>query len=217
MKKMKIWALAMGCGLVALPSWSQTIAVDNFGESPNNGSFSTYYLGQTFGENNGWKVTGVGAIGSIDVITGAWQSPDGLNSLDMDGYNPGAIATTIDVTQAGRVTVDFWMAANTAGTTTKVMDVQLGSAPAIAASFVGKNYTYSDMGWQQMSVVFDITDPGNLTLSFASEDSAGDMAGPALGTVTAFETVPDTGSSLLLLSLGAASLICVRRRMAVAS
>jgi hypothetical protein len=212
-KTVKIWALAAGCGLAALPSWAGSIPIANFGSPDNSGNFTTIYAPGTFGESDAWTVTS----GSIDLINNYWTSPNAYKTVDLDGNNPGSIATTIDVPQAGIVTIDFDLAGNPDGApTVKTMQVQLGSATPEQFTFNKTGYSESNMGWTPESAVFDITTPGEFTLSFASED-VGSPYGAAVGAISASEnTVPDGEYSLLLLSLSGGGLICLRRRLAPA-
>jgi hypothetical protein len=215
MRTMKLWALAAGCGLAAFQSSAQVIPVDTFGPIGGNSSFFSIGAAATFGQNNGWTVTS----GTLDVIGGYWQSPDGLQTLDMDGSNPGAIATTINVPTAGTVDISFYLAGNFFGnyTGTKYLNVQLGGATAQEFTVLNTGQTVNNMGWTLESASFYDPTPGPTVLSFASLDPGDSDSGPALGTVTASEvsssSVPDGGASLMLLGLSGGGLIFLRRRV----
>jgi hypothetical protein len=213
MKTVKIWALAASCGLVAFQSWAGSISVPTFGAIGGNTGFYDTGVGSTFGQNSGWTVTS----GTVDFIGGYWQSPDGNQTVDMDGNNPGAIATTIDVPAAGTVTVDFDLSGNPdGGSSLKTLQVQLGSATPEVLTYTTGSNTHSDMDYVAESAVFNISTPGDLTLSFASLDVSSSPYGPVVATVTASEanSVPDGGFSLMLLGLSGAGLICLRRPLA---
>lgn len=216
----KSWTLAIGFGLTAFPALSQSIAVSTFGTYSSSVNIDEQYLGDTFGQNNGWTVISSpvdGASSTVETIGTYWQTPDNNLTVDLDGISVGAIATTIDVPTSGMVSINFDLAGNpVGGQTIKDLQVQLGSAAPQDLTFDTSGYSTSDMGWTSETVVFDITTPGNLTLSFASLDSAPSSWGPTLATVTASEvaaTAPDGGSSLLLLSCASVVIGVFRRRL----
>ncbi|MGO8839218.1 MAG: hypothetical protein ACLQAH_09015 [Limisphaerales bacterium] len=187
-----------------------SIAVDNF-----DGAISDYdqsvsypglyelYSGDSVGN---WTVTGPGYTSldnpgsSVEVITptGDWQSPDGHNTLDMDGRSVGQIQTTLYVPFSGTVTVDFWLAANPSPdySAIKTLQVALGANSQVF-TFDRTGHSYSSMGWTLESATFANVSAGDLVLALTSLDAGGlgtptSGGGAAVGTVTAFVTaVPE--------------------------
>jgi len=179
-------------GLGRPQAWSADIPVDTF-DKPNEGASSvSVSLNQTFGSAGNWKVAG----GTVDVIgAGYWQSPDGHQTIDIDGVSVGSMSTTIDVPVSGTVTVSFWLAGNPQNPpTVKHLRVSLG-AVAADFSFDITGHALNNMGWVAESVVFTNQSAGLTPLTFTSEDGAiGDShygGGAAVGTVSA-SVVPDS-------------------------
>jgi hypothetical protein len=220
-KATALLALVAGFALAAFPLRADEIPVDNFGFIRVNSYFSRLGQGDVFGQDNLWYVSS----GTVDLITGYWNSPDGdpYHSVDLDGTTAGAIATTLDVANPGPVTITFDLAGNPDGPPlVKGLLVQLGTAvPETDNEFQfalpgGYDWNHADMGWTPASVVFDVPVAGSYTLSFASLDDNSDAAyGPVVADVAAYQ-IPDSGSCLVFLILGIGGLACLRRRPAVA-
>ncbi|HZM03616.1 MAG TPA: hypothetical protein VFC44_11455 [Candidatus Saccharimonadales bacterium] len=176
------------------------IAVDNFNLPYYPSGFVTLGAGNAFGNNNNWQVT----QGSIDVVgTSAWQSPDGNQTIDMDGLTEGQIQTTINVPFAGTVDINFWLSGNPQGPPmVKTLSVSLGSA-SDSYTFNVDGHDDNNMGWTMETAVFTDQLAGPETLTFTSLDSVpGNLYGPAIGTVSACAMgVPDNGSTALLLGM----------------
>ncbi len=196
-------------------TWGQAISVPTFGPIVSNPSSIDYTQGQTFGQGNSWKVTGSGS--SIDVIGGLWQSPDGLQNIDMDGYTVGQITTTITLPTAGNVTLDFWLSGNCQGAPEiKTLGIALGISQQQVVTYDIAGNTVTDMNWTPVSLLFPNQSAGQESLTFTSLDGPlgafGHSFGPAVGTVTAFENVPEP-STLGLIGMGVAGLAWRRRRI----
>jgi len=205
----KIWALAAGCGLAAFQASAQVIPIDNLGST--GAVYNTLFSPSTFGQNSGWTVTS----GSIDQIGTYWQSPDGYNSVDMDGDNPGSIQTIIDVPTAGAVTIDFALSGNPdGGIPLKTLSVDLGSAAAQTFTYTTGANDHGNMMYASESAVF-IVPAGNLILSFSSLDASSSPFGPVVGAISGSEvsSVPDGGFSMALLGMSSMALGWLRRKM----
>ena len=215
-------ALVAGFALAAFPLRADQIPVDNFGFIRVNPYFSRLGQGDIFGQDSLWYVSS----GTVDLITGYWDSPEGdpYHSVDLDGTTAGAIATTIDVTNSGPVTITFDLAGNPDGPPlVKELLVQLGTAvPETDNEFQftlldGFDWNHTDMGWTPESVVFDVSVAGSYTLSFASLDDNSDAAyGPVVADVAAYQ-IPDSGSCLAFLILGIGGLAFLCRLPAVSA
>ena len=149
---MKAILIYTSLALSAAQTWGQAISVPTFGPIVNNPSVIDLTTGQTFGQGNSWKVTGSGS--SVDVIGGLWQSPDGLQNVDMDGFTVGQITTTITIPTAGNVTVDFWLSGNNGGAPgIKTLGIALGSSHQQVTYNATAN-SYANMNWTTVSLVF---------------------------------------------------------------
>jgi hypothetical protein len=224
----------MCCGLISFESRADlvSIPVPTFG--PTFSGYINKTAGEYLGESPYWWVSPhYNAFGNVDLVGNFWQSPDGNATVEMDGQSPpGQISTTILVPTTGIVSIDFWLAgdpivnAGQADTQPKLLEVQLGSGvglgPAVTNSFDSSHTTVTDMGWVMVTDSFFAT-AGSDTLTFSGLDnpgqdySNGSDSGPAIGTVTAFEDIPDNGCTFSLFALCVAGLVFVNRRNAQAN
>jgi choice-of-anchor C domain-containing protein len=153
---------------------------------------------------SGWTVTN----GNVDWINEAWTPAEGLRSLDLNGNDPGTVATTFATTPGATYTVTFYMSGNFSNEETiKTLRV---SADGQSQDFSFDRpivWSRENMGWTQETWTFTAND-GSATLTFTSLESG--ASGPALDNV---EVTPIPPSILLLCSgllcLGA---ICWRRK-----
>jgi hypothetical protein len=212
-KSAKLWILGSSCLLVAAQSQllATSIPVDNFGNY--SGSFDTVVLGNSFGQNNGWTVT-AGNIAlvspSIDQIGQYWQSPDGNNTVDMDGNAPGSIETQINVPYAGTVTINFDLSGNPdGGNPAKTLVVGLGSLSSPNFIYTTGSNSHSDMEYASESVSFNVASGGSYFLSFTSLDAYPSPYGPVVGAVTA--NIPDGGFTVAMLGLALTGLAACKR------
>lgn len=154
----------------------------SFEIGPNPGSFLTLGNGSTAIDN--WVVT----EDNIDYVGTFWQSSDGNRSLDLGGFQAGAIAQTFNTTVGQNYLVTFDLAGNTEGSPTiKTMRVEAaGQFADFTFDVTGKDG--SNMGWTPQSWEFTATD-AQTTLEFKGLDDTN--AGPALDNVavTAEDTV----------------------------
>jgi len=227
MKNQVKTAMLAGFALCGVTAWGQAIPVPTFGAIttyPSSGvnyvagGFADLVPGAAFGQGGGWTVDS----GTVDLISTVVQSPDGLQSVDMDGQSAGQISTTLTIPSAGTVTVDFFLAGNAGGPpVTKLLDVALGSSvQETTYTLIPNNYS-GNMYWTTVSMVFPSQVAGQETLTFTSLDGPlgspgdGDDWGALVGTVTASENagVPDGGMTATLLGMGVAGLAWLRRRL----
>ncbi len=174
-----------------------------------NGSFESGTAFEPFrpvnvGATNitGWDVT----AGNVDFITTLWQAHDGTRSIDLDGGTAGTIAQTFDTISGHPYQVEFWLAANPYGSTTKTAEVDatgVGNNPQ-QFTFDWTDHTHIDMGWEQHFYSF-VADGSSTTLSFASLTTGN--AGPAVDAVSVTDTyteppvgAPEPGVMILLLA-----------------
>jgi hypothetical protein len=135
----------------------------------------------------------------------------------MDGFTVGQMTTTITIPTAGNVTVDFWLSGNYQGAPTiKTLGVALGLSPQQVLTYNVTGNSANDMNWKAVSLVFTDQSAGQESLTFTSLDASlgsfGESWGPVVGTVTAFETVPEP-STFSLIGIGVAGLAWWRRRV----
>jgi choice-of-anchor C domain-containing protein len=156
-----------------------------------NGSFE---IGQDPGVNinlgfnstaiNNWVVTD----DNIDYVGSDWQASDGNRSLDLDGFEPGAIAQSFNTIIGQNYLVTFDLAGNPVGDPNiKTMRVEAGGqSAAFIFDTTGKNRGI--MGWDRRSWEFTAT-ATQTTLQFRSLTN-GTAFGPALDNVRVEAALP---------------------------
>ncbi len=133
---------------------------------------------------DGWKVES----GSVDLKGGYVVAADGLNSVDLTGYNEGSISQAFPTVVGQEYKVKFYMAGNTAGEPmVKTMKADVGGEPE-TFSFDATGKTLLDMGWEKKHFVFTAT-ADTTTLTFTS--TVPDYFGPVIDKVTVRPVVTD--------------------------
>jgi len=175
----------------------------SFETGSDPGSYTPLFTGSTAIDN--WTVT----RGDIDYIGSLWQASDGVRSLDLNGFVPGAIAQTFNTTIGQSYLMTFDLAGNPDGAENirNITVEAAGQSTNFSFDVTGK--TYSNMGWTPQSWQFTANNT-QTTLEFRS--LTGDLRnGPALDNVAvvpADTPVPEPGTilgSLTLLGLGTLS------------
>jgi choice-of-anchor C domain-containing protein len=127
------------------------IANGDFEEPPvSNGNFDTYYPGQSFGN---WTVES----GSIDQVYGAhFQPADGNQSVDLSGWEPGALYQDVPTQSGTCYQLAFALAGNpVCGAGPRQMEVWWGATRLDTLTFDTTGQSTTAMGWEnhQYSVV----------------------------------------------------------------
>jgi choice-of-anchor C domain-containing protein len=151
-----------------------------FGASP----FDTLIAGST--AITDWTVDS----GSIDWIGSYWPASNGSRSIDLNGFDTGAISQTLATTIGNTYDVTFDLSGNPAGPPTiKTLDVGATGAPTVGYQFdtVAVRNTLADMKWAPQTYSFLATSSSTV-LSFTSTIAG--AFGPALDNVNVTEIVP---------------------------
>lgn len=161
------------------PSAAAAVRLQDGGfESPRVAprTFDEFTAGQSFGP---WRVVS----GSVDLIgAGYWQAAQGVQSLDLNGNNTGAVSQTFATVPRRTYSVTYALAGNPeAGPTVKTGKVLVDGQAFQDFSFdtTGKNNT--NMGYVYRQVTFVATGPST-TLTFAST-TLRSPAGPVVDDV----------------------------------
>lgn len=131
----------------------------------------------------GWTVDS----GSIDWIGSYWTASVGARSIDLNGFDTGAISQTLATTIGNTYTVNFDLSGNPVGPPTlKTMTVGATGATANTYSFdtATAANTVADMKWAPQTYSFFATSSSTV-LSFASTIAG--AFGPALDNVVVTE------------------------------
>jgi choice-of-anchor C domain-containing protein len=148
----------------ATPASAATSFSDGSFESPvvAPNTFQTFFAGQSIGP---WRVT----QGSVDLIgQGFWQAADGVQSLDLDGNEQGAVAQTFSTLPLLKYEVSFKLAGNPqSGPTVKTGQVLVNGQVVKKFSFDITGKTFSNMGYVSQEFTF-LASGSSTTLEFAS-------------------------------------------------
>ncbi|MER5641287.1 choice-of-anchor C family protein [Kitasatospora sp. NPDC002227] len=138
--------------------------------------FTTLEVGRDIGP---WRVT----HGTVDLIgAGFWAAADGDQSVDLSGYQAGAVTQTFATRPGARYLVNYALAGNPAGApTVKTGLVRVNGLDVQDFSFDTTGKTVTDMGYSTQGFEFVASYPQTV-LSFVSTTPTG--YGPVLDGVT---------------------------------
>jgi choice-of-anchor C domain-containing protein len=153
------------------------IAKDGSFEKPNVGGGVNLGAGQTFGP---WTV----GSGDIDVVgTNWWMPKNGVQSVDLNGWNTGSIYQDLSTNSGTQYTLSFALAGDpVCGPQIKEMQVYWGTVLVADLTFDITGHSGTNMGWKIHKYQVQATD-STTRLSFVSltQNSA---CGPALDAVS---------------------------------
>lgn len=172
----------------------------DFNSPAVSGTYATYNSGQSFGAGSVWTV----GSGSVDQIGTYWQTtPDGGDSIDLDGTSPGSLSQDVGKLAAGSYELTFYLSGNPdGGPTTKQASITLGGTPqTVSYTLTGAN-SDSNMLWTPEKLFFTTTG-GDTSLAFTSLDSGNTPYGAAIGEIS-LVAVPEPATwTMLMLGVGA--------------
>lgn len=168
--------IAMFCGsgaFMAAPAHAGTVTAhagtvtafsDGSFETPvvTPGTFQTFYTGQSIGS---WTVT----TGNVDLSgAGFWQTADGVQSIDLDGDEPGAVSQTFSTVPLFAYEVSFALAGNPDdGPAIKTGQVLVNGKAVKNFSFDITGKSRANMGYVTEELTFLATS-NSTSLQFAS-------------------------------------------------
>jgi len=135
--------------LVLSPAAMANLVINGGFEDPHGQQLFAFQ--QTF---PGWRVVGDGGVKVGDF----WQSPQGVQSIDLCGTQSGGIQQFVPTTVAQRYVLTFAMAGNPNGDPpVKVMTFRVGDNDPQLLSFDTTGHSNSDMGWTYHTYPFIAT------------------------------------------------------------
>ena len=197
----KVFAVCAAMGMTALPGigHANLITNGNLASVCGSGSFCTYNSGDSTSITN-WSVTS----GSVDIITGYWQTPPGGGN-----NSPGGIQTSFATTTGAEYTLSFELSGNPdGGSPIKTVEVDVaGVIQTFTFDTSAMGSSKSNMKWVLETLTFVATG-GTTTLKFTSLDGSGPF-GAVIANVDV--EVPEPGT-LALLGAGLLATAGVMRR-----
>ena len=181
-KTLPAMAALAATALIAFPAFAGNLVVD--GDFANSlGDWTNFVTGQTLPTaHNAWTVTS----GNVDIINTYWTNPmPGQGSVDLDGYNPGAISQTLQTVAGQKYLLSFSLSGNPYDNPLKVLGVYLNDTLAAPTYTVDVSHSsQGNMNWATETIAFQ-AGSDSTKLTFASLDSnQNSYWGPAVGNVS---------------------------------
>ncbi|MFG3556862.1 DUF642 domain-containing protein [Micromonospora sp. NPDC047557] len=165
---------ALLTALTASPAAAAFVFADGFENPEIAGDFTEYAAGQQFGP---WTVT-TGTVG----LTRDWQAAEGDQSLDLNGFSPGAVAHTLPTKLLTTYRVSYALAGNPDnGPLIATGKVTANGQVIDSFSFDTTGHTPSAMGYVRRTVYFTNVLSATTVLQFAS--TTPDAFGPVIDDV----------------------------------
>ncbi|MET7671317.1 DUF642 domain-containing protein [Micromonospora luteifusca] len=160
--------------LPAGPAAAATVFADGFESPAITNDFVEFAAGQQFGP---WTVT-TGTVG----LTRDWQAAEGNQSLDLNGFSPGAVARTMPTKLLTTYRVSYALAGNPDnGPLIVTGKVTANGHTVDSFSFDTAGDTPSDMGYVYRTFYFTNVLSSATVLQFAS--TTADAFGPVIDDV----------------------------------
>ncbi|MEE6259081.1 DUF642 domain-containing protein [Plantactinospora sonchi] len=161
-------------GVPASPAAAAVVFADGFENPVINNDFTTFVEGDQLGP---WSVTS----GTVD-LTRDWQHAEGNQSLDLNGYSPGAVARTLSTRPLTTYRVSYALAGNPdSGPIVATGQVTVNGHTVDSFSFDTTGQTPSDMGYVRRTFYFTNVLSPSTTLRFAS--TTANAHGPVIDDV----------------------------------
>ncbi|MEU5783415.1 DUF642 domain-containing protein [Micromonospora lupini] len=165
---------ALLTALTASPAAAAVVFADGFENPAIAGDFTEYAAGQQFGP---WTVT-TGTVG----LTRDWEAAEGDQSLDLNGFSPGAVARTLPTRLLTTYRVSYALAGNPDnGPLVATGRVTANGQVIDSFSFDTTGHTPSAMGYVYRTTYFTNVLSATTVLQFASTTQ--DAFGPVIDDV----------------------------------
>ncbi|MEU4473202.1 DUF642 domain-containing protein [Micromonospora sp. NPDC023888] len=165
---------ALLTALTASPAAAASVFADGFESPAITNDFTEFSAGQQFGS---WTVT-TGTVG----LTRDWQAAEGNQSLDLNGFSPGAVARTLPTKLLTTYRVSYALAGNPDnGPLIVTGKVTANGQTVDTFSFDTAGHTPSAMGYVHRTIYFTNVLSPTTVLQFAS--TTADAFGPVIDDV----------------------------------
>lgn len=217
-KTLTLVVAAVALALLASGGSAQASLVANGGfeaTAPGANGGDLIYIGagiETIGPSTSGNTVGAWNVtaGSVDLVTGYFVAPEGVNSLDLSGIDRGTISQSIFL-NAGTYQLSFLMSGNQGGPpTTKTVDVSLfGPSDQFSTTFAA----YGNGTWATETANFTVAS-GSYLLQFKDISAGNSAYGATLDNIQ-LTAVPEpttvVAGVLMLLPFGVSTLRILRK------
>ena len=142
-------------------------------------------VGTTFVGGSGlqWSAT----LGNIDLVDASnFEAADGSQSINLNGFEQGALATSVVFPAAGNYTLVFALSKNPTGVAEAIVEVSVDDVEVTGSPFsFDSSVTAESMNYRYVSVSFSVATAGTRTLQFKSLNTGSPNGyGPVIDDIT---------------------------------
>lgn len=152
-------------------------------DAPAEVPVATTFIGDS-GET--WRITkgNIDIVDGVGLSQGGFAAASGTQSIDLNGFEPGAFEVTVGFPAPGLYNLSFAMSRNPNAPSNSVMKVMFDGESLDGSPYtVTQTPTASEMNYQQVPIQFYVSTAGSHTLAFESLDQVNAQGRNGYGVV----------------------------------
>jgi hypothetical protein len=152
-------------------------------DAPAELPFGSSFVGDS-GET--WRITkgNIDIVDGVGLSQGGFAAASGTQSIDLNGFEPGAFEVTVGFPLPGLYNLSFAMSRNPNAPSDRIIKVTLDGESLDGSPYtVTQTPTASEMNYQQVSIPFYVSTAGSHTLAFESLDQVNAQGRNGYGVV----------------------------------